>query len=204
MTREQIRQCADIVRESVSARDYAALIGLPINRNGFCQCPFHSGDNNGSLMLYKGTRGWHCFGCGASGDVIELAKRYFSLTFPQAIAKVATDAGVQIPMDGQVTVDQAKVFHESRQKREQRERQERIAEQVDDQYYDTLGDYIEISREFDRLDETISQHLKEHPIDLNAENPTVPDDDLMDEFFKTFAAKTAVTAALHKLENRRM
>ena len=204
MTREQIRQCADIVRETVSARDYAALIGLPINRSGFAQCPFHSGDRTGSLMLYKGTRGWHCFGCGASGDVIELAKRYYGLTFTQAIVKVSQDAGVQIPMDGQVTVDQAKVFHEARQKREQRERQERISEQVDDQYYDTLGDYIEISREFDRLDETISQQLKEHPIDLTAENPTVPDDDLMDEFFKTFAAKTAVTAALHKLENRRV
>lgn len=204
MNQYQYRRAVDIIQETVSARDYATLIGLPVNRNGFTQCPFHSGDRDASLKVYDGRRGWHCFGCGASGDVIELAKRYFGLSFPQAIEKVSQDAGVQIPMDGQVTVDQAKVFHEARQKREQRERQERIAEQIDDQYYDTLGDYIEISREFDRLDETISQHLKEHPIDLNAENPTVPDDDLMDEFFKTFAAKTAVTAALHKLENRRM
>lgn len=203
MTRQQIRQCADIVRETVNAREYAALIGLPINRNGFTQCPFHSGDHTGSLRLYDGRRGWHCFGCGASGDVIELAKRYFGLNFPQAIQKVAEDAGIALPGTGLMTVDQAEAIHAAKQRQEALERRKRIANEIDDEYYETLGDYVEITRQFDELDETISRQLQEHPIDLNAEHPTVPDDALMDEFFATFAAKQAVSTALDRLDMRR-
>lgn len=146
MTREQIRQCADIVRESVSARDYAALIGLPINRNGFCQCPFHSGDNNGSLMLYKGTRGWHCFGCGASGDVIELAKRYFSLTFPQAIAKVAEDTGIALPGTGQMTYDQAKAFQSAQDRKDELKKNERKTDIVEEKYFTALDAFLDADR----------------------------------------------------------
>ena len=51
--------------------------GLPPNRSGFVQCPFHQGDRHASLKVYSGNKaGWHCFGCGAGGSVIDFAMRY--------------------------------------------------------------------------------------------------------------------------------
>lgn len=97
MTTEQIKAAANIIKETVSAKDYAVMIGMSVNRAGFTTCPFHSGDHDASLKLYDGRRGWHCFGCHASGDVIELAKRNFSLNYPQAIEKVAADCGIALP-----------------------------------------------------------------------------------------------------------
>lgn len=38
--------------------------GLPLNRSGFVQCPFHQGDRHASLKVYSENKtGWHCFGC---------------------------------------------------------------------------------------------------------------------------------------------
>lgn len=141
MTREQIRQAADIVRETVSARQYATLIGLPVNRNGFAQCPFHSGDHTGSMKLYDGTRGFHCFGCGASGDTIELAKRLYNLSFPQAIAKVAQDAGIALPGTGQMTYDQARAMQVAQERKAALVRQSAAQEKIEEKYWTAFDEW---------------------------------------------------------------
>ena len=158
MTREQIRQAADIVLETISARDYAALIGLPVNRAGFAKCPFHSGDHDASLKLYDGQKGFHCFGCGASGDVIELAKRYYSLTFPQAIAKVASDAGIALPGTGEMTYDQAKAYKAAQIRKEELEKSEKAKEVIEEKYFKALDNYLEAD---DRLADLTDPLYKE-------------------------------------------
>ena len=48
-------------------------------------CPFHP-DRNPSLCVRPGGRRWRCFGCGATGDAVELARRLNpGLTFPEAV-----------------------------------------------------------------------------------------------------------------------
>jgi len=190
MTREQIRQAADIVRETVSARQYATLIGLPVNRNGFTQCPFHSGDHTGSMKLYDGTRGFHCFGCGASGDVIELAKRFYGLNFPAAITKVAEDAGIALP-GVKPTYRQAQAISAAQKRKEERERQEQITQAYEAEYWATLDDWLEIDRLFTELEQKIRAILKEG---------NQPNDDLMDAFFGTYAAKLNIEPELERLE----
>lgn len=143
MTREEIRRAADIVRETISARQYAELIGLPVNRAGFTPCPFHSGDHDASMKLYSGTRGFHCFGCGASGDVIELAKRFYNLNFPAAITKVAEDAGIALP-GMKPTYDQEQAMKAAEKRKQELERQQKEEQAIEDAYFATLDDYLAI------------------------------------------------------------
>lgn len=42
--------------------------GISINRAGFCRCPFHP-EKTASMKIYP--QSFHCFGCGAGGDVID-------------------------------------------------------------------------------------------------------------------------------------
>lgn len=71
MTRDEIKQ-------SVSMRDVVERYGIRINRNGFCKCPFHleGNERTASMKIYKDS--FHCFGCGANGDIftfVEMAEK---------------------------------------------------------------------------------------------------------------------------------
>lgn len=58
-------------------------------------CPFHN-EKTPSFVVSPQKQIFNCFGCGAKGDVIEFVKRYYSLSFPEAIEKLAKDNGIQI------------------------------------------------------------------------------------------------------------
>lgn len=47
-------------------------------------CPFHE-DDRPSLVVYPDTRSFHCFGCGATGDVIDFVRRVRNLGFRGAL-----------------------------------------------------------------------------------------------------------------------
>jgi DNA primase len=53
-------------------------------KHGFMVCPFH-GDRDASLRIYKGTNGWHCFGCGRGGSVIDFVMEQEGCAFPIAV-----------------------------------------------------------------------------------------------------------------------
>ena len=88
-----MQDVADIVKSRVSALEEGKRMGLEPDRAGFCRCPFHA-EKTGSMKLYSGQRGWHCFGCGAGGDVINLVMRYYDLSFRQAIEKLDQEWGL--------------------------------------------------------------------------------------------------------------
>lgn len=75
MTREEIK-------ETCAMRDVLDRYGLQANRAGFIRCPFHAGDRDASLKVYE--KDWHCFACGANGDIFDFVMRMDGLTFPQA------------------------------------------------------------------------------------------------------------------------
>lgn len=68
-------------------RDY----GFQINHDSFMCCPFHE-EKTPSFKVYE--KDYHCFGCGAHGDVITFVMTYFNLTFSQAILKLSSDFGI--------------------------------------------------------------------------------------------------------------
>ena len=76
------------ITQAVTVSTACELYGIPINRQGFSRCPFHSGDNTPSFKIYPDSRGFYCFGCGAGGDVITFVKQLFDLDFIGAVQKV--------------------------------------------------------------------------------------------------------------------
>ncbi len=59
-------------------------------------CPFH-GEKTPSFHV-NGEKGFfHCFGCGAKGDVFEFVKLHDKITFPEAVRQVAARAGIPVP-----------------------------------------------------------------------------------------------------------
>lgn len=82
------------IKERLTAREVFEFYGFHPNRAGFIQCPFHSGDKHGSLKIYPGAGGWHCFGCGAGGSVIDFAMLLFDTNFSQACDRLNADFGL--------------------------------------------------------------------------------------------------------------
>jgi DNA primase len=88
---EDLKSHADIV-QLVQER-------VPLRRSGATWkglCPFH-GEKTPSFHV-NGDKGFfHCFGCGAKGDVFEFVKLHDKITFPEAVRQVAGRAGVPVP-----------------------------------------------------------------------------------------------------------
>jgi DNA primase len=57
-------------------------------------CPFH-GEKTPSFHVYDD--GYHCFGCGAHGDVITFAMQSQGLGFMEAVGQLAAEAGLEVP-----------------------------------------------------------------------------------------------------------
>ena len=81
----------ETVKAAVTPRMAAERYGLPIQQGGMVCCPFHA-DRTPSMKLNEDY--FYCFGCGASGDVIDLAARLFSLSGYDAVKKLAADFGI--------------------------------------------------------------------------------------------------------------
>ena len=80
----------EAVKQSVSTREAAAFYGIEVKRNGMACCPFHD-DKNPSMKV---DQRFHCFGCGADGDVIDFTARLFDLAPKEAAEKLAQDFGL--------------------------------------------------------------------------------------------------------------
>ena len=80
----------EAVKQSVSTRDAAAFYGIEVKRNGMACCPFHD-DKNSSMKV---DQRFHCFGCGADGDVIDLTAQLYNLSLKEAAEKLAQDFGL--------------------------------------------------------------------------------------------------------------
>ena len=59
-------------------------------------CPFHN-EKTPSFWVNEEKGFFHCFGCGAHGDVIGFVMRSEHLSFPEAIERLAAQAGLQVP-----------------------------------------------------------------------------------------------------------
>ena len=79
------------VKAAVTVKQAAALYGLPVTPNGMVCCPFHE-DHTPSMKLNDAY--YYCFGCRATGDVIDLTARLFDLSSLQAARKLAQDFGL--------------------------------------------------------------------------------------------------------------
>ena len=81
----------EAVKAAVTPRMAAERYGLPVRQGNMICCPFHA-DRTPSMKLNEDY--FYCFGCGATGDVIDLAARLFDLSKYEAVQKLAADFGI--------------------------------------------------------------------------------------------------------------
>src|SRR5206468_31980 len=87
-----LKEQADIVRivgdyvrlKKAGAQNYSGL------------CPFHS-EKTPSFNVHASKQFYHCFGCGASGDVFSFVQKVENITFPEAVRAVAQKLGIALP-----------------------------------------------------------------------------------------------------------
>ena len=97
------------VIDEIQARvDIAEVIGrsLPLKRAGRhfkANCPFHK-ERTPSFMINTEKQIFHCFGCGAGGNVFGFLMQHDRLTFPEAVRQLAEHLGITLP-EQPVTAD---------------------------------------------------------------------------------------------------
>lgn len=97
-----IRTAAQAERDTVSMDEIIALYGYEKQRGGFICCPFHS-EKTASLKIFsgrsaEGRSGWHCFGCGKGGSVIDFVMLHENCDFPTAV--IAIDNALHLNLTG--------------------------------------------------------------------------------------------------------
>src|SRR5689334_9946698 len=89
-TVEQVRGASDIV-------DIIGAV-LPLKRAGanfVALCPFHK-EKSPSFNVNPQRQIFHCFGCHKGGDVFRFLQEYESLTFPEAVRRLADRAKIPL------------------------------------------------------------------------------------------------------------
>jgi DNA primase len=92
-------QFLDELRQRVSLVNVIAR-KVKLQRRGREQtglCPFHN-EKSPSFTVSDEKGFFHCFGCGAHGDVIGFVMRSDGLSFPDAVERLAREAGLPIPV----------------------------------------------------------------------------------------------------------
>lgn len=84
---------SDSIKALLTMDQVARHYGFTPSRAGYICCPFHK-EKTPSLKLYRGSGGFHCFGCGAHGSVIDFVMKLFDITFQQAIIRISSDFGL--------------------------------------------------------------------------------------------------------------
>jgi DNA primase len=102
-----VKQQADIVRiigeylklKKSGAQNYTGL------------CPFHN-EKTGSFSVHATRQFYHCFGCGASGDVFSFVQKIEGITFPESVRAVAEKLGIPLPKVTFSSPEEARQAHE--------------------------------------------------------------------------------------------
>lgn len=67
----------------------------PKGKLGWACCPFHN-EKTASFAVDREKQNYHCFGCGAHGNVIGFLMNYENLDFPSAVEKLAAELGMEV------------------------------------------------------------------------------------------------------------
>ena len=106
----------ETVKSAVTVKQAAEHYGCKVNRGDMICCPFHD-DRHPSMKLNRDY--FYCFGCGATGDVIDFTAQLFDLSPFDAARKLALDFGI----DPNTPVSAAVALPRIRQEESQRERE---------------------------------------------------------------------------------
>lgn len=91
----------EVIEEVRSRNDIVDVISgyVKLKKSGsnyFGLCPFHN-EKSGSFSVSPSKQIYHCFGCGAGGNVITFIMEYENYSFIEAVKMLAERAGIQLP-----------------------------------------------------------------------------------------------------------
>ena len=92
------REGIDEIKRRNDLAEVVTEHGIELKRRGktlFGLCPFHQ-EKTGSFSVTREVGLFHCFGCGAGGDVIGFVVRFHQVAFPEALKRLADRAGLDI------------------------------------------------------------------------------------------------------------
>ena len=144
----------EAVKQSVSTREAAEFYGIKVSRTGMACCPFHD-DKNPSMKLNK--EYFYCFGCGATGDVIDLTARLYNLAPKEAAEKLAQDFGLIYDSQAPPRRQYVRQKTEAQQFREDRQRCYRI-----------LSDYYYLLKKWENVHSPRTPEEEPHPLFVEA------------------------------------
>lgn len=99
---EKVKSALNIVNVVES---FTHLHKAGVNYKGVC--PFHD-DHTPSMVVSPSRQTYHCFVCGASGDVISFVQHHLNLSFIEALRWCATLAGLEFPQKEMSPEEEAK------------------------------------------------------------------------------------------------
>ena len=76
----------DELKRRISMPEVVGQYGIKISRAGFIRCPFHT-EKTASCKIYPDS--FHCFGCGAHGDIFSFVQRMEGCSFSQAYKRLS-------------------------------------------------------------------------------------------------------------------
>lgn len=88
---EKVKEALNIVNV---VETFTHLRKAGVNYKGVC--PFHD-DHSPSMVVSPSRQTYHCFVCGASGDVISFVQHHLNISFIEALRWCATQAGLEFP-----------------------------------------------------------------------------------------------------------
>lgn len=119
------------IKDRLAMREVLLRYGYEPNNRGFMCCPFHL-EKTPSMKIFE--KDYHCFGCGANGDVITFVQKLFNLSFPDTLKKI--DVDFNLNLYGEKTLEELKKSHyQQKQLQAKREREKAQKEQAENEYW---------------------------------------------------------------------
>lgn len=124
----------DAVKRAVTTRQAAEYYQLRVNQRGLVACPFHN-DRTPSMKV---DARFHCFGCGADGDVIDFMARLHGLDVKAAAEKLAADFHIPYEEAGRKQKPKRPVRSE-----------EQLYRQLEERCFRALSGYLRLLRQWE-------------------------------------------------------
>ena len=145
----------EAVKQAVTTRQAAENYGIDVNRAGKANCPFHN-DRTPSMKVDKR---FHCFGCGADGDVIDFTAKLYGLDAKSAAEKLAADFQISY------------THHKKRKtaKTPVRKKPEaQLYRELEERCFKVLSDYLHLLRHWEQVYAPKPEDKTWHPLFVEA------------------------------------
>lgn len=138
---------ASAIKSMVTSRQLLEHAGVHVERSGFACCPLH-GERTASLKVYADPRrGWHCFGCGRGGTVIDMAMALWDTDFKGACARLNDEFCLGLDLHRAMTPEENRAFRERiAYEQEERERHRKRVQEAEEAYWAAYDAWMENDR----------------------------------------------------------